>query len=112
MENKELKQVYIHETHTLWQEYGEVHLMNNTHHIVWNADSLFHDLDGLMHFAIKARKLNEERLVNSMKMQIKKLRKTNPVVWDEESSEKFIEEYKELRKKYEEAKNNATTENS
>jgi hypothetical protein len=85
MENKELKQVYIHETHTLWQEYGEVHLMNNTHHIVWNADSLFHDLDGLIMICFLARKVNEERLVNTMKMQIKK---------------------------YEEAKNNTTTENS
>ena len=104
--------IYIHETHTIWYEYGEVHIMNNTHHIVWDADSLFNDLDGLMHFAIKARKLKEERLINSMKMQIKTLRKTNTVVWDDESAEKFIEEYRELRKKYEETKSNTTTENS
>ena len=85
MENKELKQVYIHETHTFWQEYGEVHIENDTHHIVWNADTLFHDLDKLMHFAIKARQSDEERFIEAMKNQIKK---------------------------YEEAKNNATTENS
>lgn len=84
MESK-VTDIYIHETHTLWQEYGEVHILNDTHHIVWNADSLFHDLDGLMHFAIKARQSDEERFIEAMKNQIEK---------------------------YEEAKNNATTENS
>jgi len=85
MENKELTEVYIHETHTLWQEYGEVHILNDTHHIVWNGDSLFHDLDGLMHFAIKARQSDEERFIEAMKNKIKE---------------------------YEKAKNNTTTENS
>ena len=84
MENKELTEVYIHETHTLWQEYGEVHILNDTHHIVWNGDCLFHDLNGLMHFAIKARQSDEERFIEAMKNKIKE---------------------------YEEAKNNATTEN-
>lgn len=83
MESK-VTDIYIHETHTLWQEYGEVHILNDTHHIVWNADSLFHDLDGLMHFAIKARQSDEERFIEAMKNQIEK---------------------------YEEAKNNATTKN-
>ena len=110
MEN-EVTDIYIHETHTIWYEYGEVHIMNDKHHIVWDADSLFNDLDGLMHFAIKARQLKEESLINSMKMQIKTLRKTSPVVWDDESAEKFIEEYKELRKRYAKDKNNTTTKN-
>ena len=83
MENK-VTEIYIHKTHTLWQEYGEVHILNDTHHIVWNGDSLFNDLNGLMHFAIKARQSDEERFIEAMKNKIKE---------------------------YEEAKNNATTEN-
>ena len=74
MEN-EVTDIYIHETHTLWEENGEVHILNDTHHIVWNADSLFHDLDGLMHFAIKARQSGEERFIEAMKNQIEKYAK-------------------------------------
>lgn len=75
MGDKELKYVYISETHEIWQEYGEVHISNDTHHIVWNADSLFHDLDGLMYFATNARKSDEERVIGAIKKQIEKYEK-------------------------------------
>ena len=71
MASKKIEDIYINETHTLWQEYGEVHILNDTHHIIWNADSLFHDIEGLMHFAIKGRQSDEERFIESMKKTIK-----------------------------------------
>ena len=94
MENKELTEVYINETHTLWQEYGEVHILNDTHLIVWNADSLFKDIPNLLRIALEAKKDDKEKIFIDIGSELK---------------DYFEKEYI-LNKHYEEAKNNATTE--
>lgn len=109
---KKIKNIYIPETHTLWQENGEVHILNDTHHIVWNGNSLFNDLNGLMHFAIRARESDEKRVIETQINQMKRITEGLWIKWDWEKSEEFIKDVKELRKKYEENKNNTTTENS
>ena len=96
MEDKELKNVYIFETHEIWQEYGEVHISNDTHHIVWNADSLFNDIPWLLRMALDARKHDKEFVFESIGGQIKN----------------YFEKQHILDKHYEKIKNNSSTKNS
>ena len=55
-----MKHTYIHETHTMFSENGEVHLMNDSNHIVFNARNLLQDLDSILHLAIK--EVNKEKI--------------------------------------------------
>ena len=48
-----MKHTYIHETHTIWGQDGEVHIENDNDTIVFNARNLLHDLDSMLYFAIK-----------------------------------------------------------
>ena len=51
----ELKDIYIHETHTIWQKNGELHLLNDTQHIVINCDTFFNDLPHIVRLVIEGR---------------------------------------------------------
>jgi len=56
-----MKHTYIHETHTMFSENGEVHLVNDTNTIVFNARNLLQDLDSMLYLAIKQRKQRFKR---------------------------------------------------
>ena len=51
-----MNSIYIHETHTIYSENGEVHLLTENKHIVFNADTLFNDIPSLADMALKERK--------------------------------------------------------
>ena len=60
----ELQNVYIHETHTMYQNNGELHLINDTQHIVINCDTFFNDLPHLIKLVIEGRDKNNKIIKN------------------------------------------------
>ena len=68
-----MKHTYIHETHTMFSENGEVHLMNDSNHIVFNARNLLQDLDSILHLAIKEVNKENKDLKDRLKETIKTL---------------------------------------
>jgi len=68
-----MKNTYIHETHTMFSENGEVHLMNDSNHIVFNARNLLQDLDSILHLAIKEVNKENKDLKDRLKETIKTL---------------------------------------
>ena len=68
-----MKHTYIHETHTMFSENGEVHLMNDSNHIVFNARNLLQDLDSILHLAIKEVNKENKYLKDRLKETIKTL---------------------------------------
>ena len=69
-----MKHTYIHETHTIYSENGEVHLINDTNTIVFNARNLLQDLDTILHFAIKEVDKENKDLKSRLKETIKQLK--------------------------------------
>lgn len=63
MEN-DLKYTYLHETHTMYQQDGELHLIDDTQCIVINCDTFFNDLPHIVNLVIKAR---QEQTNNTLK---------------------------------------------
>ena len=41
------KTIYVHESHTLWSDNGEVYLACDNGTVVFNADALFNDIANL-----------------------------------------------------------------
>ena len=68
-----MKYTYIHQTHTIEAENGEVHLVNDTNTIVFNARNLLQDLDIILHFAIKEVNKENKDLKDRLKETIKTL---------------------------------------
>ena len=68
-----MKHTYIHETHTMFSENGEVHLINDSNHIVFNARNLLQDLDSILHLAIKEVNKENKDLKDRLKETIKTL---------------------------------------
>ena len=62
-----MNSIYIHETHTIYSENGEVHLLTENKHIVFNADTLFNDIPSLADMALKERKKQEKFIINQIK---------------------------------------------
>ena len=68
-----MKHTYIHETHTLWADNGEVYLVNDTNTIVFNARNLLQDLDFILHLAIREVNKENKDLKDRLKETIKTL---------------------------------------
>jgi len=68
-----MKHTYIHETHTMFSENGEVHLVNDTNTIVFNARNLLQDLDSMLYLAIKEVNKENKDLKDRLKETIKTL---------------------------------------
>ena len=68
-----MKHTYIHQIHTIEAENGEVHLVNDTNTIVFNARNLLQDLDIILHFAIKEVNKENKDLKDRLKETIKTL---------------------------------------
>ncbi len=46
---KKQKTMYLHDTHTIWSQDGELHLMNENNHLIININNLFFDLDNIIY---------------------------------------------------------------
>ncbi len=68
-----MKHTYIHETHTIWADNGEVYLQTENDTIVFNARNLLQDLEPMLYLTI--REVNEENkdLKDRLKETIKTL---------------------------------------
>ncbi len=69
---EEKKQMYVHETHTLWQDNGELHIECEQGTIVWNLETLYNDLPHLLSYCIEEHKKKEKRIKKEMEEIIKK----------------------------------------
>ena len=52
--SKEKKEtMYLHDTHTMWAQDGELHLMNKNNYLVININNLYFDLDNIIYLTKK-----------------------------------------------------------
>ena len=76
MKNKtELQNVYVHETQTLFVDCGELHLITDTHSIVFNCDTLFIDLPSIIRLTIQGRNEQRKLTIDQLKETLKELNK-------------------------------------
>ena len=68
-----MKQTYIHETHTIWSQDGEIHLQNDKNTVVFNARNLLQDLDFILHLAIKEVNKENKQLKDRLRETLKQL---------------------------------------
>lgn len=59
---KKIKQMYIHETHTLSCSNGELYIEGDFGQIVWNCETLFTDLPHIVGMVYKERAETEKRI--------------------------------------------------
>ena len=62
-----MNNTYIHETHTIYLENGEVHLINDNNTVVFNARNLLQDLDTILYYAIKEVDKENKELKNRLR---------------------------------------------
>ena len=65
--------IYIHETHTIWSDNGEVYLETDNQTIVFNASNLLKDLDPLVHLTFEEVNKEQKRVKQSIKQTLKKI---------------------------------------
>ena len=68
-----MKHTYIHETHTIWGDNGEVYLQTENDTIVFNARNLLQDLDSMLYLTIKEVNKENKDLKDRLKETIKTL---------------------------------------
>ena len=66
-----MKNIYIHETHTIYVDNGELHLLNDTHSIVINIDTFIHDLPTIVSLCTKEHKKTNKELYKRLKQSLK-----------------------------------------
>ena len=71
MENKELKHTYLHESHTLYTDNGELHIISDTKHIVINIDTFIHDLPMVIIMCKNEYKKTNKELFKRIKNALK-----------------------------------------
>mgnify|MGYP003628114511 CR=1 FL=1 len=71
MKNKELIYTYLHESHTLYTENGELHIINDTQHIVINIDTFIHDLPSIVYMCKNEYKKTNKELFKRIKNALK-----------------------------------------
>jgi len=62
-----MNNTYIHETHTIYSENGEVHLVNDNNTVVFNARNLLQDLNTILYYAIKEVDKENKELKNRLR---------------------------------------------
>ena len=76
MKNKtELQNVYVHETQALFVDCGELHLITDTHSIVFNCDTLFLDLPTIVELTMQGRNEQRKLTIEQLKETLKELNK-------------------------------------
>ena len=68
-----MKHTYIHETHTIWADNGEVYLQTENDTIVFNASNLLKDLEPMLYLTIKEVNKENKDLKDRLKETIKTL---------------------------------------
>ena len=68
-----MKHTYIHETHTIWADNGEVYLQTENDTIVFNASNLLRDLEPILYLTIKEVNKENKDLKDRLKETIKTL---------------------------------------
>ena len=68
-----MKHTYIHETHTIWANNGEVYLQTENDTIVFNASNLLRDLEPMLYLTIKEVNKENKDLKDRIKETIKTL---------------------------------------
>jgi len=68
-----MKHTYIHETHTIWANNGEVYLQTENDTIVFNASNLLRDLEPMLYLTIKEVNKENKDLKDRLKETIKTL---------------------------------------
>jgi len=68
-----MKHTYIHETHTIWADNGEVYLQTDKDTIVFNARNLLKDLEPMLYLTIKEVNKENKDLKDRLKETIKTL---------------------------------------
>ena len=66
-----MKNIYIHDTHTLYAIDNELHLLNDTHNIVINIDTFIHDLPTIVSICSKEYKKSNKELYKRLKQSLK-----------------------------------------
>jgi hypothetical protein len=61
--SKKLKNIYIHETHSLSCENGELYIEGEFGSIVWNCETLFADLPHIIRMVLKSREETDKRII-------------------------------------------------
>ena len=59
---KQIKEMYIGETHTLSQSNGELYLEGDFGSLVWNCETLFTDLPHIIKLVYEARAETDKRI--------------------------------------------------
>ena len=60
------KQMYIHETHSLSCENGELYICGDFGEIIWNCETLFSDLPHITRMVLKAREETTKRIIEDL----------------------------------------------
>ena len=63
--------IYIHETHTIYVEHNELHLINDTQSIVINIQTFIHDLPSVIYLCKKEYKKHNKELNIRLKQSLK-----------------------------------------
>ena len=66
-----MKDIYIHETHTIYVENNELHLINDMHSIVINIDTFMHDMPTIVSLCSKEHKKTNKELYKRLKQSLK-----------------------------------------
>jgi len=61
------KIIYVHETHTLSCENGELYIQGDFGEIVWNCETLFTDLPFIIRLVLKEREQTDKRIREKIK---------------------------------------------
>ena len=65
MEKK--KNIYVHETQTIWADSGELHLECEQGSIVFNMQTLFNDLPSIFDLCLEEHDKNRQYIINQIK---------------------------------------------
>ena len=68
------KHTYIHDTHTMWCDNGELHVgFNNDRWLVWNTDDLFKDLGSIVSMVTKENTEMQKWYLDNIKESLKEI---------------------------------------
>jgi hypothetical protein len=70
---EEKKHIYVHETHTIWADHGELNLECEQGTITFNMQSLFNDLPIFMQYCIKDQEEHKKEVLKQIEILTKKI---------------------------------------
>ena len=67
-----MKNIYLHETHSIYATDNELHLLNDTQSIVINIDTFIHDLPAIIRLCKTEYKKSNKELYKRIENALKK----------------------------------------